>query len=381
MLKRIAKDTVKGGLRKFPAVALLGPRQCGKTTLAKALGKTYFDLEQESDRLRLDLEWPDLIPQKKLIVLDEAQAYPDVFQKIRGAIDSDRKRNGRFLILGSVAPALMKNVSESLAGRLSICELTPFLIPEIPAGKKDTLWIMGGFPDGGILRPKQFPLWQKDYLNLLVQRDLPMWGLPAKPQMTMRFLKMIAAFHAQIWNASAIGSSLGINYHTANSYLDYLQNAYLITILQPFFTNIGKRIVKSPRIYWNDSGLFHSLSGVDSQESLLNQPFAGASWEGFCITQILGVLKSSGRLFEAYFFRTSDDHEIDLLLMLGGKRLALEFKLTTSPSETDFKKLEHAGKLAGAEETWLISRTATVSGGRGKLSTHLPNAIDRLLTF
>lgn len=381
MIKRLASHAVSDALSQFPAVALLGPRQCGKTTLAKSFSKVYFDLEQDADRLRVDLEWPALCRQKDLVILDEAQAYPAIFQRLRGAIDADRKKNRRFMILGSVAPALMKNVSESLAGRLAIRELTPFLLGEIPAKSMDALWLRGGFPDGGILRPKRFPLWQKDYLTLLAQRDLPAWGLPAKPQMTMRFLKMLGASHAQIWNASSIGSSLGISYHTANSYLEYLQNAYLVTVLEPFFKNIGKRLVKSPKVYWNDSGLFHSMMGVDSQRTLLDQPFAGASWEGFCIFQILGALKSYGRVFEPYFLRTSDGLEVDLLLFLKNKKIALEFKLTTSPSNADFDKLERASKPADVSETWLVSRTPRIAGGHGRLSTNLPNAIERLLAF
>ena len=381
MIRRLAARTVSHNLGKFPAAALLGPRQCGKTTLARSLGKTYFDLEQDVDRLNLDLEWQNVCQKRSVVILDEAQVHPGIFSKLRGAIDADRKRNGRFLILGSVAPALMKNVSESLAGRLAICELTSFLLPERPLQYDDVLWIRGGFPDGGILGARTFPSWQKDYLTLLAQRDLPSWGIPAKPQVTMRFLKMLAVMHAQIWNASSVGSSLGLSYHTANSYLDYLQNAYLITVLRPFHSNLGKRLVKSPKIYWNDSGLFHALMGIDSLSSLLSQPFAGASWEGFCISQILGVLKSSGRLFEAKYFRTSDGHEIDLLLTLKNKRLGIEFKLTASPSELDFKKLEHNGKLARVDETWLVSRTKKNSGGRGRLSTNLSGAIDRLLAY
>ena len=195
MIKRLLSGVLKERLKRFPAVALLGPRQAGKTTLAKTLSTLYYDLEQEEEQLRLDLNWNSIVQSKQLIVLDEAQAMPGIFPRIRGAIDSNRKQRGRFLLLGSVAPALAKNVSESLAGRLSICELSPLLLKEFKKSlDEDTLWFRGGFPDGGILQKKNFPTWQNDYLTLLAQRDLPAWGLPAKPQMTMRFFKMLAAF-------------------------------------------------------------------------------------------------------------------------------------------------------------------------------------------
>lgn len=381
MLKRIVKTLLKQRLKQYPAAALLGPRQCGKTTLAKEFSRFYFDLEQDSDQLRLDLEWPELCCKNFPVILDEAQAHPIVFKKLRGAIDADRKKNGRFIILGSVAPALMKSVSESLAGRLAVCELAPFLVTEIPKRKIDDLWVFGGFPDGGVLHRKSFPDWQQNYLRLLTQRDLPLWGLPSKPQLTMRLLKMLAASNAQIWNGSAIGSSLGISYHTANSYLEHLQNAFMVTVLPPFFKNIGKRLIKSPKIYWNDTGLLHSLLGVSSYKALLETPVAGASWEGFCIMQILGHMRALGRDFSAFYFRTGDGYEVDLLVEVNGKRVAIEFKLTTAPSEFDFKRLEQAAHLAGAHAVWLVSRTRIVAGSNEKLSTNLEDAIARLEDF
>ncbi|OGW84797.1 MAG: hypothetical protein A3C35_05780, partial [Omnitrophica bacterium RIFCSPHIGHO2_02_FULL_46_11] len=326
MIKRLLSGVLKERLKRFPAVALLGPRQAGKTTLAKTLSTLYYDLEQEEEQLRLDLNWNSIVQSKQLIVLDEAQAMPGIFPRIRGAIDSNRKQRGRFLLLGSVAPALAKNVSESLAGRLSICELSPLLLKEFKKSlDEDTLWFRGGFPDGGILQKKNFPTWQNDYLTLLAQRDLPAWGLPAKPQMTMRFFKMLAACHGQIWNASRIGSSMGLSYHTVNQYLDYLQNAYLIFVLRPFHTNIRKRLVKSPKIFWRDSGLLHALLGASSKENLLAKPWVGASWEGWALGQIIFTLQAAGELFDAYYFRTSDGSEIDLVLEFSKGRWAFEF--------------------------------------------------------
>lgn len=382
MLKRLLAGQVADRLKKFPAVALLGPRQAGKTTLAKTFPGHghYFDLEQPQERLRLDLQWDALTGSKKLIILDEAQTAPDIFPKIRGAIDAKRRQNGRFLLLGSVAPALMKNVSESLAGRLSICELYPLLVGELGrGGKEDELWLRGGFPDGGILKRKNFPVWEKDYLTLLAQRDLPAWGLPAKPQITARFFKMLAAYHGQIWNASKIGASLGLSYHTVNDYLSYLQHAYLILSLQPFHANVRKRLIKSPKIFWQDSGLLHALMDIASMESLLIQPWVGASWEGWCIGQILAALKTAGRHFEAYFFRTSDGHEIDLVLKFSKGLWALEFKLSSSPGIEDMRRLSAAAGLIRADRSILISKTSKSDAGPKMLSTNLRHCLDVIL--
>jgi predicted AAA+ superfamily ATPase len=239
MIARHLKSVIVSRLKSFPAVALFGARQTGKTTLAKTLSSVYYDLEVESEKLRLDLQWNEIIPSKKLIILDEAQNYPEIFPRVRNAIDNERKRNGRFLILGSISPGLMKEVSEFLTGRIAICELGPLCFEEMEASHTDDLWLMGGFPDGGILDKAKFPVWQQNYLDLLAMRDLPMWGLPAKPQMTKRFFKMLAISNGNMWNASLVGKSLGLTYHTVNSYLDYLEQVYLIRRLQPFFAKAG----------------------------------------------------------------------------------------------------------------------------------------------
>ncbi len=208
MIKRQMHGIITARLKTFPAVAILGPRQAGKTTLAKTFSKTYFDLEQEEDRLKLDIRWKNLVAAKSLIVLDEAQNYPEIFPRIRSAIDADRQRMGRFLLLGSVSPGLMKEVSESLAGRISLCELAPLSLLEIDNLKDDELWLKGGYPDGGILKADNYPIWQGNYLDLLAMRDLPVWGLPAQPPATQRFFRMLAISHGNIWNASQTGKSL-----------------------------------------------------------------------------------------------------------------------------------------------------------------------------
>jgi uncharacterized protein len=367
MVPRKVARVVRRRLAENPAVALVGPRQSGKTTLARALGGEYFDLEQETDRLRLGLRFDDLTRGRALVVFDEAQAWPEVFPRLRAAIDEDRRRYGRFLLLGSISPALMREVSESLVGRLALVELRPFLLNELPKVPLSRLWHRGGFPDGGVLaaRSGRWPGWQRDYLALLAQRDLPAWGLPARPQVTQRLLRMTAAVHGQIWNASQVGASMGLSYHTVNSYLDYLEAAFLIRRLPPFHGNLGKRLVKSPKVYWRDTGLLHAVLGLGSEEALLEQPWAGASWEGFVIEQILGLLDQQDRAAEACFLRTSDQRELDLVLDLGRALWAIEVKLTASPGPADMDRLNKTADLVKADMRILVSQVRrSVFAGR-----------------
>jgi predicted AAA+ superfamily ATPase len=357
MIKRLITKNIISRLKSFPAVAILGPRQVGKTTLAKTLSQTYYDLELEQERLRLDIQWNNLIKSKELIILDEAQNYPEIFPRIRNAIDTERKRNGRFLILGSVSPGLMQGVSEFLTGRIALCELTPFSVLEVDGERDEKLWFMGGYPDGGIIKEQQFPVWQENYLDLLAMRDLPVWGLNARPPVIKRFFGMLAASHGNIWNASQIGKSLGLSYHTVNSYLGYLEQAYLVRRVLPYHTNIKKRLVKSPKVYWRDSGLLHSLLHVHTADALLTQPWVGVSWESWIIEQILIVLSISGSSYEGpYYLRTNDGYEIDLILSLSGMTYAIEIKLSSSPGKGDRERIEKTAKMIGADRWVLISK-------------------------
>lgn len=359
-------------LATTPAVALLGPRQCGKTTLAGAVGGRYFDLEHEPDRLRLDLVWDEIQASRELVILDEAQSWPEIFPRLRSAIDRERSRRGRFLLLGSVSPALMTQVSESLAGRMALVELTPFLFNEVPAASLHRLWQRGGFPDAGILGGRRYPSWQRDYLALIAQRDLPAWGLPAKPQVTLRLMRMLAAINAQTWNASQLGQSLGLSYHTVNGYLDFLVGAFLIRRLSPYSANLGARLTKVPKVYWRDSGLLHALLGASDDESFLSQPWLGASWEGFVIEQVLGLFEQRGLAVGAFYLRTSDQREVDLVLDLGSRLWAIEIKLTSSPDPAAMARLNRHADLIKADKRILISRTRTcVSNGR-QASCNLP---------
>jgi hypothetical protein len=378
MKARLAARLLRRRLAQTPAAALLGPRQCGKTTLARSIAGRYYDAEQPQDRLRLDLDWDTLLAGRGLVVIDEAQTWPEIFPRLRAAIDADRRRNGRFLLLGSVSPALMREVSESLAGRLARIELTPFLLPELGERALDRLWLAGGYPDGGILRARTFPAWQRDYLALMAQRDLPAWGLPARAPVTQRLLHMLAALHGQFWNASSLSQSLGLSYHTVNGYLDYLEGAYLIRRLAPWSGNLRKRLTKSPKVYIRDPGLLHALLGVGSRTELLRHPRAGASWEGFVIEQILGSLSALGIDAQPQVFRASDGHEIDLVLRIGPASVAIEVKLSTRVSPQDMARLDRTADLISAEHRYLVCRTAAQATNATRGALTLAATIARL---
>lgn len=347
---------LRARLDSYPAVALVGPRQSGKTTLARSLGGAYFDMEQDTDQLRLDIEWAEVVDSGELIVIDEAQAAPGVFPRLRGAIDADRHRNGRFLLLGSISPALMTNVSESLAGRLSVVELTPLSWLELPDDATERLWRCGGYPDGGVLDGRGFPTWQHDYLDLLAQRDLPSWGLPASAQTTRRLFELLAANHGQQWNASEIGQGLGLSYHTVNAYLDYLEGAFLLRRLSAYHTSMRKRLTKRPKVYWRDSGLLHSLLGLGADDDLLSLPAVGASWEGHVIDQVLTALQQAGHRFDAWHLRTADGREIDLVIRVNRELWAIEVKLTTSPTSASMARLNRNADLIDAQRRFLVTR-------------------------
>ena len=378
MIERKTTRIVCERLASYPAVGLVGPRQSGKTTLARDIDGAYFDLEQEGDRLKLDLGWDSLVQSDGLVILDEAQACPEVFPRLRGAIDRDRGRKGRFLLLGSVSPELMVRVSQSLAGRLSLVELTPFLVDELPETPVASLWLRGGYPEGAVLEPGRYPQWHRDYLELLSQRDLPAWGLPASPQVTRRLLRMLAAVHGQLWNASRVGKSMGLSYHSVNKYTDYLRGAFLIRSLPPYHANLRKRLVKSPKIYWRDAGLLHALLNVENEEELLHQPWVGASWEGFVIEQLLGALIHRDLHCDPFYLRTHDCHEIDLVLDFGNRLWAVESKLTTNPTSGDLMRMNKTADLIRADMRILVSQTAEPVVQGNVVSCSLPWLLEHL---
>jgi hypothetical protein len=273
----------------------------------------------------------------------------------------------------------MRSVSDALTGRLALIELTPLLWTELENdAQRRRLWLTGGYPEGGILRPSRFPGWQLDYIELLAQRDLPNWGLAAAPRLTMRLTRMLAATHGQTWNGAALGRSLGLDAKTVGRYVDFLEGAYLIRRLPPFHANLKKRLVKAPKVYWRDSGLAHALLGIEADRQLLEQPWVGASFECHVIEQIIGQIEALGRRVQAYYLRTHDGHEIDLVLEVGGSRWAIECKLSTQPERRDLEKLTALAEAIGAKHRILISRSSQIIESSAGIVCDLPWLLQNL---
>ena len=338
MIRRDLEPKLLASLRHFPVVALVGPRQAGKTTLAHAVARklgdvVYLDLERPSDAARL--ADPELYLETvagRLVILDEIQRRPDLFPVLRSVVDAKRA-NGRFLILGSASPDLSRQASESLAGRIIYHELTPFTAGEVATRARDTrmtLWIRGGFPGSYLASSNARSVeWREAFIETHLQRDLPGLGVRIPATALRRFWEMLAHHHGQLWNASKIAGSLGVTAPTAKHYLDTLEDTFMIRQLPPFAANLKKRMVKSPKVYLRDSGLLHALLRIGTMDDLLGHPVAGASWEGWVIEQ---ALAASGANTGASFFRTAAGAEIDLVLERPrGKRIALEIKLSSAP--------------------------------------------------
>jgi len=301
-----------------PAVVLLGPRQVGKTTLAHDIGdeieSMYVDLELPSDARRLeDAEFFFEQNQDKLIIIDEVQRSPELFPIIRAQIDRNRRRghrNTQFLLLGSATNDLLHQSSESLAGRVSYQELSPFTLIETGEHTHNELWLRGGFPDA-FLDATTTLEWRQDFIRTYLERDIPQLGIRIPAQTLRRFWTMLAHHHSQTYNATQIGASLGVKGQTTSRYLDLLTDLMLTRRLPPWHGNVGKRLVKSPKVYVRDSGILHALLDIHDLEELLGHPVAGASWEGFVIENTLRCLPSGT---EHYFYRTQAGAEIDLIL-------------------------------------------------------------------
>lgn len=334
-IPRNQEKKILDSLEAFPAVAILGPRQSGKSTMAKAImgGKPdslYLDLERPSDLRKLaEAELFFDLNKGKLICLDEIQRAPEIFPILRSVMD-ERRRKGQFLILGSASPSLIRQTSETLAGRIAYLELTPFLLSEVAKFAKgfEGHWIRGGFPDSFLARSDAESLqWRHNFIQTFLERDIPQLGIRIPSRTLERLWKMCAHLHGQLLNQSRLGESLGVSHTTIRSYLDLLSATYMMRILPPLLPNLRKRLMKSPRIYLRDSGILHALLDIESHDDLLGHPIRGASWEGWVIENILGELPG----WRGYFYRTAAGAELDLVLEKGRKRIAVECKLSTAP--------------------------------------------------
>jgi hypothetical protein len=324
-------------LEEFPIVGLLGPRQCGKSTLAKEILKTvpketiYIDLERDSDINKLNQ--PELFFESnkdKLICLDEIQRKPDLFPLLRSLVDSGGI-NGRFLILGSASPDLIRQSSESLAGRIAYIELTPFSLKEVYNGHFDLMeyWNRGGFPKSYLAKSDRISvIWRENYIRNFLERDISQFGFNISVGNMRRLWTMLAHVHGQEINYSKLSNSLQVSHTTIRNYIDILVETFMVRLIKPYHSNFGKRIVKAPRIYLRDTGILNTLLGIDTAQDLFGHPVFGASWEGLVTENLLAVLQS----FEAYYFRTTAGAEVDLILERGSKKIMIECKASKSPS-------------------------------------------------
>jgi uncharacterized protein len=332
--RRRYQADVEARLKTSPVVALLGPRQTGKTTLAGQLqGRQeahYLDLEDAAVLKRLAEPKSALEPLRGLVILDEAQRQPELFPLLRVLADR-RPLPARFLILGSASPWLVRGVSESLAGRVSSVDVHGFDLEEVGVASLRQLWWRGGFPRAFLAETDaDCRRWQEDLLRTLLERDLPQLGITTPAATLRRFWSMVAHFHGQVWNAAELARSLGTSEPTARRYLDTLSSMFLVRQLQPWFENLGKRQVKAPKVYVRDAGLLHALLGLDSFHALEGHPKLGASWEGFALEQVLRITGDR----EAYFWATHAGAELDLLVHWHAKRWGFEFKYCDAPTMT-----------------------------------------------
>jgi uncharacterized protein len=371
MFERLAARHIASQLAWSPAVGILGPRQVGKTTLAKMFAKDadasiYLDLDTASARARLSNPPAFFAANRhRLVVLDEIQNLPELLQELRGEIDADR-RPGRFLILGSASFKLLKQ-SQSLAGRLSLVDMAPLLVSEAAPKFADiqTLWLRGGFPNS-LLAPTDAASW--DWRDALMRHflntDLMQLGINVEPELMRRFWRMLAHLHGQLFNASTIANSLGVAPSTASRYLDHLCNALMVRRLEPYHINIGKRLVKSPKVYVRDSGLLHSLLAIESVNDLLGHPQTGSSWEGFVIEQIAGHLPTGSTLS---FYRTAAGAEMDAVVERGQTRIGFEVKFSSAPKVSkgfwqarQDLQLKHTYIVAPLPEGWPVEDGVSV---------------------
>lgn len=354
MIRRArALAEVRAALARSPVVSILGPRQCGKTTLARAFAATrtrvtLFDLENPRDAARLASPMTALEPLRGLVIVDEVQRLPSLFEVLRVLADRPRVP-ARFLLLGSADPRLVRGISESLAGRLGHVDLRGFDLGEVGSRQARRLWLRGGLPRSYLARTDAASLsWRRDYVRDFLHRDLGELGITIPAATLGRFWTMMAHYHGGVWNAAEFARSLGVSENTARHYLDILSGAWAVRQLPPWFENIGKRLVRSPKVYVRDTGLLHALLDVPDARVLEGHPRLGASWEGFAIEQVLAAARAP----EAYSWATHQGAELDLLVLRGGKRYGFEMKVTDAPTVT--RSIRIASQDLGLERVFVV---------------------------
>ncbi|WP_299893199.1 ATP-binding protein [uncultured Ruegeria sp.] len=384
MIERGDRKSVEASLENQAGVVLLGPRQVGKTTLAQDIAESrdavYLDMERSADRQVL--EEPDLYLDEqvgRLVVIDEVQLMPGLFKALRGQIDRRRRqghRTGQFLLLGSASNTLLHQSAESLAGRVSYHELTPFILSETGAHTISALWLRGGFPDSFLAKNDQTSLtWREDFIRTYLERDVPAFGLRIPAETLRRFWTMLAHDQGGLLNAAKLAGNLGVSGQSVARYLDLLVDLMLVRRLQPWHSNAGKRLVKSPKVYIRDSGLAHALLGIETQEDLLGHPVVGGSWEGFCIENLIAA---APRGTEASFYRSSAGAEVDLMLKLPrGALWAIEIKRTTSAKVTRGFHIA-TEELDVSERILVYADEKEVPGQGGVRAMSLISAMERL---
>jgi uncharacterized protein len=325
---------LRDALRRSPIVTLLGPRQCGKTTLAnhmiRSIRSHYFDLENPADEARLSEPVTALEPLEGLVIIDEVQRAAALFPVLRVLADRPRAV-ARFLLLGSASPELVRVSSESLAGRVAFVDMGGFGLGEVGVSAMRRLWLRGGFPRSFLARnDSESAAWRRDFIRTFLERDLRAFGVDISARALRRLWTMLAHYHGQVWNASEIGRSLGEAHTTIRRHADVLVGALVVRELPPWFENVGKREIKSPKLYVRDSGILHSLLGAESFHALESHPKLGASWEGFVIEQILNVTG----IRDTYYWGTQSGAELDLLLTINGRRIGVEVKYADAPRMT-----------------------------------------------
>ena len=346
-------DRLRTAVRRAPVTALLGPRQVGKTTLAQLFSvyprAVYFDLESQPDLIRLQNPELALGVLEGIVVIDEVQRMPELFAVLRILVD--RTDNpARFLILGSASPEVIKNVSETLAGRVEFIELAGFDLSEVGTEQWQRRWVRGGFPRSFLAATDEDSLaWRENFIRTFLERDIPQLGIRIAAPAMRRFWTMLAHDHGQTWNAAALGRAMGLSGKTVQSYLDILTGTFMIRQLQPWYANIRKRQVKSPKIYLRDAGLLHALLGLGDLQTLLSHPKVGASWEGFALEQVI----QSVRPMENHFWATHGGAELDLFFMHRGRRMGIEFKFQEAPKAT--KSMWIALETLALDHLWVVN--------------------------